>query len=75
MLLALDSMQRVQTLVAINIEDITVFDYSVLIPITSLLKESTARRHSFTIRLKYFFEIPNFCPCIACYTICKERNI
>ena len=54
LLLALDSMQRVQTLVAININDITVLDNSILIPIISLIKQSTVRRHSFTMCLKYF---------------------
>ena len=49
LLLAVASMQRVQILVAININDITVFDNYILIPITSLIKQSTVRRHSFTM--------------------------
>ena len=54
MLQAHASMQRVQTLLAININDVTVFDNSILIPITSLIKQSAVRRHSFTMCLKYF---------------------
>ena len=58
MLLPLDSMHRVKTLVAINVNDITVFDNSILIPITSLIKQSTVRRHPFTMCLNIFFENP-----------------
>ena len=58
-------MHRLPTLVAIIINDITVFDKSVLIPITSLLKKSTARLHSFKIYLNYFIETADICPRIT----------
>ena len=78
MILPLASMQRVQILVAIkiNINDITVFDNTILIPITSLIKQSTVRRHFFyNVSEIFSLRILLFVLALPCKTICKERNV
>lgn len=60
MLLALSSMQRVQTLQAIDIRNIYFRGKSVIIPIGKLLKQSNQKKNSFAIMLKVY-EDPSIC--------------
>ena len=64
MLLALASMQRVQTLHAIEVSDINFCDGYVLIPIKKIIKQSSARKNKFMIRLKYHCD-PSICPVLT----------
>jgi len=61
MLLALASMQRVQSLHSIDVTDIEFNDSGVFIPIRKLLKQSSVRNNKFMICLKYFDD-PAICP-------------
>ena len=61
MLLALSTMQRVQTLHAIDISTIIFGQNAVVIPITTLLKHSSQRRPNFSLRLPYFHDDPELC--------------
>lgn len=63
MLLALSSMQRVQTLKAINVTSIKFFTDSVLIPIKSMLKQFRVNKNSLSIILNVFPHEPAICPC------------
>lgn len=62
MLLALTSMQRTQTLLAISLDDIKYFDDCILITIHKTLKQFRIGRNSLTINLKYYSN-PSLCPC------------
>lgn len=76
MLLALSSLQRVQTLAAININDIYFCNKSVLIPIKKKLKQFRINRNSFTMRLKYFLNNPAVCPCETLKQyLCKTKAL
>lgn len=62
MLLALSSMQRIQTLHAICVDDVNFTNDLVYIPIYKLLKQSHARNYKIYITLKPFNENPSICP-------------
>lgn len=65
MLLALCSLQRVQTLHSINVYDIR-FEYDrVYIPIFKLLKNFTAKRNKLVITLKHFDSNSAICPALT----------
>lgn len=64
-LLALSSMQRVQTLHAIDISCIKFLDNSVFIPINKLLKQSSAKNYKFSLYLKSYKDNPSICPCLT----------
>ena len=65
MLLALASMQRVQTLKMLQVSSIKIFSDSVVIPVDALLKHSRANRNSFSVVLPAFPYDPVLCPCIT----------
>lgn len=62
MLLALSSMQRVQTLHVINVENIEFTNDFVFIPIYKLLKQSRAKNYKFVVTLKPYYENRATCP-------------
>lgn len=62
MLLALASMQRVQTLSSINISDIYFTNDSVVIPIFELLKQFRPRNNKLIVKLNYYPDCPEICP-------------
>ena len=59
--MALASMQRVQTLHVININDILFSDSLVIIPIKSTLKQSSPRRNNFLLTLRSYTSDPAIC--------------
>ena len=61
MLLALSSMQRVQTLHAISISDITFYENAVYIPIKTFLKQTSQKRQKFALHLKKYTEDASIC--------------
>ena len=65
MLLALASMQRVQTLKMLQVSSIKIFSDSVVIPVDALLKHSRANRNSFSVVLRAFPYDPVLCPCLT----------
>ena len=64
MLLALASMQRVQTLHVIDVNDVNFVNDSVMIPIKKLLKQFNARNNKLMIYLKSFDD-PVICPVLT----------
>ena len=62
MLLALSTKQRIQTLQAVNINDVKFFYNCVIIPIRSILKHSTQRNHEHTLSLQSY---PNPSVCVV----------
>lgn len=68
MLLALSSLQRVQTLLAIDITNIEFFDNMLIIPIKKKLKQFRVGKDSFSICLEKFSEQPAICP----YLVLRE---
>ena len=60
MLMAISTMQRVQTLHSIEIDDIFISKNCVKIPIRKLLKQSNQRNYDFSLYLK-FFDNPAIC--------------
>ena len=65
MLLALSSMQRVQTLHAIEVNNIFFMGNAVSIPIYKLLKQFNARRNKLIISLKYYNNNLSICPALT----------
>ena len=65
MLLALASMQRVQTLHSIDIDNVLFTDGFVSIPIFKLLKHFRAKSHKLVVTLKFFEENPAICPALT----------
>ena len=63
MLLALSSMQRVQTLKVIDISKMDFFSCSVVIQNTSMLKHFRVNHNSLRIHLKEHSDNPVLCPC------------
>ena len=64
-LLALATMQRVQTLHAINVNDICFSNDLVTIPIFTLLKHSRSNNYKCVLNLKYFTQSPAICPALT----------
>ena len=69
MLLAMTTAQRAQTLHAIYIDDIVISDNLVMIPIKTLLKQSTQHKRKFSIHLKKLVSDPELCvvKTLECY--------
>lgn len=65
MLLALSSMQRVQTLHAINVGDITFTKEFVSIAFYKLLKQSRPNNYKFQIVLKFYAQHSAICPALT----------
>ena len=61
MLLALTSMQRVQTLQAIEISSIINLKNEIIIPISKLLKQSNQKRKKFSMKLSVYEKDPSIC--------------
>ena len=61
MLLALTTMQRSQTIHAIDITDIKFFDSLVIIPIHNLMKQSSQRNNRIFLHLKPYLIDPSIC--------------
>jgi len=64
-LLALSSMQRIQTLASINIKDIQLFDCSIFVTIKKMLKHFRIGKNSLAMNIRYFPDNPAVCPCRA----------
>ena len=65
MLLALASMQRVQTLHSIEVDNIFFMHDMISIPIYKLLKQFNVRRNKLVISLKYFNQDPAICAALT----------
>lgn len=75
MLLALASMQRVQTLKAIEVPNIVFMDDLVMIPIYKLLKQSNLKNYKFVIKLKYYTENVKICPSLTLKHYIERTNL